>query len=167
MRTIAGYEIGLATESDLEGILDLQEANLPHRGGTLSARLSREWFETALETMPVVVARRNARLVGYLISSPLAAYAGVAVVGAMLRAYRGTPDAYVYGPICVADGERGRGLAGAMFEALRARLPGREGILFIRRDNAASLRAHARMGMQEVAEFTHSGAAFAVLSYVG
>ena len=124
MRTIAGYEIGLGTESDLDGILDLQEANLPHRGGTLSARLSREWLETALDTMPVVVARRNARLVGYLISSPIAGYAGVAVVEAMLQAYRGTPDAYVYGPICVADGERGRGLAGEMFEALRARLPG-------------------------------------------
>jgi hypothetical protein len=113
---IAGYETGLATGSDLDGILDLQEANLPQRGGTLSARFSREWFETALETMPVVVARRDARLVGYLISSPVAAYAGVAVVEGMLRALPGTPDAYVYGPTCVADGERGRGLAGAMFE---------------------------------------------------
>ncbi len=54
-----------------------------------------------------------------------------------------------------------------MFEALRARLPGREGILFIRRDNAASLRAHEKMGMRDVAGFTHGGAAFAVLSYVG
>jgi predicted GNAT family acetyltransferase len=85
----------------------------------------------------------------------------------MLRAYRGTSDAYVYGPICVDEAERGRGLAGAMFAALRARLPGREGVLFIRRDNAASLRAHARMGMREVAGFTHDDAVFAVLSYVG
>jgi L-amino acid N-acyltransferase YncA len=54
-----------------------------------------------------------------------------------------------------------------VFAALRARLPGREGVLFIRRDNAASLKAHARMGMREVAEFTHGGAVFAVLSYVG
>jgi L-amino acid N-acyltransferase YncA len=48
-----------------------------------------------------------------------------------------------------------------VFAALRARLPGREGVLFIRRDNAASLKAHARMGMREVAEFTHGGAVFA------
>jgi L-amino acid N-acyltransferase YncA len=164
---IAGYEIALATEGDLDGILDLQEENLPHRGGALSARFSREWFEAALETMPVVVARRDGQLVGYLVSSPIDAYAGVAVVDAMLRVHRGTPEAYIYGPICVAGGERGRGLAGAMFEALRARLPGREGILFIRRDNAASLRAHVRMGMEEVAEFTHDGSAFAVLSYLG
>ncbi len=36
----------------------------------------------------------------------------------------------------------------------------------MRRDNAASLRAHARLGMREAAEFTR-GAALAVLAYVG
>jgi predicted GNAT family acetyltransferase len=67
----------------------------------------------------------------------------------------------------VAEEARGWGLAAAMFAASRARLPGREGVLFIRRDNAASLRAHARMGMREVAGFTHGGAETAVLAYVG
>ena len=54
-----------------------------------------------------------------------------------------------------------------MFAALRAELPGREGILFIRRDNESSLRAHARMGMREVATFAHGNTDFAVLSYIG
>ena len=63
--------------------------------------------------------------------------------------------------------ERGRGIALAMFSALRQLLPGREGIAFIRRDNAASLRAHRRMGMREVAEFDHNGAAHVVIAYVG
>jgi L-amino acid N-acyltransferase YncA len=161
----AGYNIGLATEADIEGILGLQDRNQPDRGGTLSARFSRAWFETALAAMPVVVARCERRVVGYLVSSPLAAYADVPVVQAMLTAYSGTPDAYVYGPICIEETERGRGLAGAMFAELRARLPRREGVLFIRRDNAASLKAHVRMGMREVAEFTHGGIAFVVLSY--
>jgi predicted GNAT family acetyltransferase len=66
-----------------------------------------------------------------------------------------------------AEQARGRGLAGATFAALRARLPGREGVLLIRRGNVASLRAHARMGMREVAGFTHGGAETAVLAYVG
>ena len=162
----ANYEIDLANEHDIDGILDLQECNLPP-SGTLSARLPRAWFEAGMAAMPIVVARRDGHVVGYLASAPLAAGTGVPVIEAMLRAYRGAPDAYVYGPICVAEVERGRGLASAMFAALRERLPGREGILFIRRDNAASLRAHAKMGMQEVAEFTHDGALHAVLSYVG
>jgi hypothetical protein len=48
---------------------------------------------------------------------------------------------------------------------LRALLPGREGVLFIRSDNAASLQAHAKMGMRQLAAFQHDGAA--TLTYVG
>src|SRR3712207_3008585 len=114
------YEIGSATGDDISAILDLQERNLPDRGGTLSARLSRAWFEAAITAVPVIVARQAGRVVGYLVSSPLEAYAEVPVVRAMLQAYRGAPDAYVYGPICVEEAERGRGVVGAMFEALRA-----------------------------------------------
>jgi predicted GNAT family acetyltransferase len=50
---------------------------------------------------------------------------------------------------------------------LRRLEPGREGVLFIRRDNPASLRAHAKMGMREVADFVFEGRDFVVLSYVG
>jgi predicted GNAT superfamily acetyltransferase len=133
----------------------------------LSVRLPRAWFETAIVGMPVIGARRTSRLLGYLVSSSVAANAEVPLVRAMLEAYHGSAGAYVYGPICVEATERGRGVAGMMFADLRARLPGREGILFIRRDNAASLRAHTGMGMREVAGFDHQGTKFAVLSYIG
>ena len=53
------------------------------------------------------------------------------------------------------------------FAAPRARLRGREGGLCIRRDDAASVRAHTRMGMSGVAGFAHGGAETAVLAYVG
>jgi L-amino acid N-acyltransferase YncA len=161
-------KIARATAVDIDGILDLQERNQPERDGTLSAQLSRAWLEATLADMPVIVAKREGRVVGYLISASREAYVGVPVVEAMLRAYPGAaPDAYVYGPVCVAEEARGRGLARAMFAALRARLPGREGVLFIRRDNAASLRAHEKMGMREVAGLTYGGAEMAVLAYVG
>jgi hypothetical protein len=161
------YDIAPATEHDLDAILDLQDRNLPKSGGTLSARLAREWFETAIAAMPVIVAKRAGRLVGYLASAPVSGFAEVAVVQAMLEAYRGASDAYIYGPICVDEIERGCGVANGMFALLRARLPGREGILFIRCDNTASLRAHARMGMHDVAKFDHNGVRYLVLSYVG
>jgi predicted GNAT family acetyltransferase len=60
------------------------------------------------------------------------------------------PDCYLYGPVCVAESERGKGLARALFEELRARLPGRPAMLFVRADNAASLRAHRKMGMHDL-----------------
>jgi L-amino acid N-acyltransferase YncA len=44
-------------------------------------------------------------------------------------------------------------------------LAGREGIAFIRRDNAASRAVHARYGFREVAQFSHAGVDYLVVSY--
>ena len=164
---LSAVEIVRAAAGDVDGILDLQARNQPSRGGTLSASLPRERITAMMADLPAIVARRDGRVVGYLLSCSRNTNADVPVLRAMLDAYPGAPDAYVYGPICVDEAERGKGLAAAMFRELRRRLPGREGVLFIGRDNAASLSAHARMGMREVAGFTHGGAAFAVLAYVG
>ncbi len=160
-------QIGRAAREDIGGILALQEANQPERGGMLSARLPHAWFEASLDDLPIIVARRDRQVTGYLVAASRAAVADVPVIAAMLRAYPGTDDAYVYGPVCVAAEERGHRLAAAMFAALCAELPGREGILFIRTDNTASLRAHARMGAREVAMFEHDGIALAAFAYLG
>jgi L-amino acid N-acyltransferase YncA len=159
--------IALATPDDVGGILDLQECNLSENGGSLSVPFSRDWFEAAADDGQVIVARSNGRVAGYLVFCSFEAQAHVPIVQAMLKVYPGGPGAYNYGPVCVAESERGRGLAAAMFAELRVRLPHREAIAFIRRDNAASRSAHRKMGMQEVAEFTHDGVGFVVVAYGG
>lgn len=156
-----------ASMSDLDGIVALQAANQPERGGTLSACLTPARIAEMMSEMPLIVARRGGRLAGYLMTSTREMNADVPIIRAMLTAYPGTDDAYVYGPICVGVEERGKGLAHAMFSELRRMVPGREGILFIRRDNSASLRAHEKMGMCEAAGFMFDEIDFAVLSYFG
>lgn len=165
--TVMQADIGTATAVDLDGILELQEANQTAHGGTLSASLPRDRIAAMMGAMPLVVARRDRRVVGFLMTTTREMNADLPIVRAMFAAYHGTADAYVYGPICVGATERGKGLAQAMFAELRRLEPGREGILFIRHDNEASLRAHARMGMREVAGFQFNGFDFAVFSYVG
>jgi GNAT superfamily N-acetyltransferase len=165
--TGSDYDIALATQQDIQGIADLQESNLRSNGGALSVRFPREWFETAIAAMPIIVARSKGRIIGYVIATPVAAQAHVPIVHAMLRAYSGAPDSYIYGPICVAQSHRGRGVAAAMFEALKARLPGREGFTFIRADNTVSITVHAKMGLRELAEFIHEDTAYVVVGYVG
>jgi L-amino acid N-acyltransferase YncA len=160
-------DVGQASEADLDGIVELQAANQADRGGALSASFPRVRIAEMMREMPVIVARRGGRIVGFLMTGTRAMTADVPILGAMLAAYAGASDAYVYGPICVAAEERGQGLAQAMFSELRRLVPAREGILFIRRDNLASLRAHEKMGMREVASFLYSGREFAVLSYLG
>jgi len=128
-------EIGLAGPADIDGILDLQRENLPDRGGALSVEFSRDWFTKAIAAMPVIVARKEGAVVGFLVSSPFSAHGDVPMVQAMRCAYAGADGSYLYGPICIAESDRGRGLAGQMFAALRGELPGREGVLFTARDH--------------------------------
>ena len=164
---IPDVAVGTATERDLDGILDLQAANQPERGGLLAAELPRARVAEMVRAMPLVVARRHDRIVAFLMISRREMNDDVPIIRAMLDAYPGAADAYVYGPICVSEAERGRGLAQAMFAELRRLEPGREGILFIRRDNHASLRAHTKMGIREVAGFVFDGHEYVVLAYIG
>lgn len=161
-------EIGLATDRDLDDILALQKANQITNGGMLSVSFSRSQIATMMCAMPLVVARRDNRVVGFLLCSTIEQNSNVPILHAMLQVYPlHAKNAYVYGPICVDASERGKGLAQAMFAELQLKQPGREGILFIRRDNAASLKSHHKMGMREVAQFTFDGIEHLVLAYIG
>jgi predicted GNAT superfamily acetyltransferase len=165
--TAGDVEIGLAVRDDVAGILALQERNLRKNGGALSVPMSQEWLHASIGGMPIIVARRGGRVVGYVVSSTLAEQSADPILDGMLQAHPGSPDSYVYGPICVAESERGKGVARAMFEALKTQLPGREGFTFIRADNAVSRKVHAGMGMREAATFTVAGVAYVVVAYVG
>jgi hypothetical protein len=156
-----------AGERDLSEIVALLNENEAPRG-SLTGHFTRERIEASVREMPVMIARLGERLVGVLVSSPIVLVRDRPVLAQMLAVYPGGPDAYVYGPICVAEAARGLGVARMLYERLRAALPGREGILFIRRDNEPSLRAHQRLaGMQVRGEFTAEGVPFVVLSFVG
>jgi L-amino acid N-acyltransferase YncA len=153
-----------ADAADIDDILQLQNQNSPANGGALSVAFSRQWFAAAIPAMPVMVARCECRLIGYTLSSTFAAQAHVPIIQAMLQCHPIPHGAYLYGPVCVAQAERGRGLAGLLFAALRRELPGRRLLTFIRRDNIPSRRAHARMGLREAAEFTHAGETYLLMA---
>jgi predicted GNAT superfamily acetyltransferase len=121
---MASIELSSAAQSEIDGILALQEENQPEHGGLLSARSPRAWFEAALNDLPIIVARRSGRVVGYLVTASREATQNVPVIVAMLCAYPGASGSYVYGPVCVAADERGHGLAATIFAELRKLLPG-------------------------------------------
>jgi predicted GNAT superfamily acetyltransferase len=164
--TDAGYVVSVARTADIPDILALQAENQIHRGGALSGEFSADWFERAVQDMPIVIARRQERLAGYLVSSSRAATAHLPLPCAKYRAYPAAgPDAYNSGPLCIAASERGRGLAPRLFATQRSLLQGREGVAFIRTDNATSRAVHAKCGFREVAEFSHDGVAYLVVAY--
>ena len=161
-----GLDLRLATVDDVDDILALIQANDTTRGGAITGHFDRATIVAFLHDMPVVVARRGTRLAGVLVSSSIEAIGHIPVIAAMLDTWRGGADAYIYGPICIAAADRGQGLAEKLFGYLKAVLPGREGILFIRADNAASIRAHRdKLGMSPRGTFSLDGIDHVVLSY--
>lgn len=155
--------IGLAGPADVGELQWLLESNAPSHGGTLTGEFPREKVERWVASgMPVVVARDVSGIAGVLFSAERSDASPV--VAAMLRAWPGHSLAYVYGPVCIAARARGRRLPERLYAELRRLLPGREALLFIRRDNLASLRAHARLGMLQVAAFEHDETSYVVLS---
>jgi ribosomal protein S18 acetylase RimI-like enzyme len=163
----ADYEILLGTPEDIPGVLTLQEANLPHNGGNLSVRLNADWFQRAIREKSLLICRREGKIVGYVLGTSFGLKEPVAIIQSMLRAFPPPPDCYLYGPICVAETERGKGLASAMFKKLREHLFGRPAMLFVRADNPSSLQAHRKMGMQELGTFANEGVLYVALTYDG
>jgi len=164
---IAGYDISLGRVDDIPGILALQETNLVERGGSLSVRQTADWFRHAILEKSLVVGRNDRKVVGYVLGTSLVAKANVMIVQTMLRAFPPPPDCYLYGPVCVAENERGKGLAGALFEVLQTHMAGRPAMTFIRADNTASLRAHRKMGMSELGTFISESVPYNALRYSG
>ena len=162
---ITDYEISLGTPNDIPEILTLQELNLIERGGGLSVRQTADWFRHAIFEKSLVVGRRDGKVVGYVLGTSLTAQAHVVMVQAMLRAFPAPPDCYLYGPVCVAETERGKGLAAALFEVLKTHMDGRPAMTFVRADNAPSLRAHRKMGMRELGTFVSEGVPHIALTY--
>jgi hypothetical protein len=157
-------ETRAARIEDSELISALLTANAPGRGGALHGEwpigVVTKWIESGAS---VVVAMDGPKLVGVLFTSEKDQASAPPVV-AMLKAWPGSADAYVYGPVCVDQAARGLGVLEALYVQAVARLPGREAVLFINASNTRSLKAHARLGMVQVADFTLGEQAFVVLS---
>jgi L-amino acid N-acyltransferase YncA len=161
----ANYETGLATSDDIPAIVAMQEPNLNENGGGLSVRQTADWFRRTMAEMPIVVARRDGIVVGYALATSVAAKLHVGIVQTMLHAFPAPPNCYLYGPVCVAENERGNGLAGMLYQEMRARLPGRSAMSFVRSDNMPSLRANRKMGKKELGECIHDGVSYIVFAF--
>ena len=153
-----------ATLDDVERISGLLIANTVDRGGTLVGDWSVGVLRDCLAAgQLIVIATDAADFLGVLVTSEKSRALAPPVV-AMLAAWPGSADAYVYGPVCVDLAARGRGVIEALYAEVVTRQPGREAILFIKADNERSLRSHARLGMVQVASFALGADVFTVLS---
>ena len=85
----AVYLVSVAVADDIPEILALQSENQVSIGGALSVEFPAQWFENAIKDLPIVVARRAGRLVGYLVSSAPGSTQHLPLPQAKQRAYPG------------------------------------------------------------------------------
>jgi hypothetical protein len=152
-----------AVVDDAEAISALLMENGVEQGGALYG----EWsIGVVTGWISSVVATQGWRPIGVLFTSEKA-QASAPPVLAMLKAWPGLDDAYIYGPVCVDRHTRGTGVLEALYAEVVRRLPGREAILFINALNGRSLRAHVKLGLKDVSSFRLEGQEYLVFSSIG
>ncbi|HWF38349.1 MAG TPA: GNAT family N-acetyltransferase [Candidatus Acidoferrales bacterium] len=161
---MAGIVISQAQVADVDGIFELAWKNARENGGQLAVRFTREEIASSVQASSAAVARRKGKVIGFVLTRDKCGV-NPPILEAMFRAYPGAANAYSYGPVCVDASARGSGIAAMMFAELRKLLPGREGVLFIKASNETSLRAHRKMDMREVGEFTFENTRLIIFAY--
>ena len=169
--------------TDLDGVLALQEANLydaldpkQRQEGYLSVRFDSGQFAAMAADVAVIVAHEGVDVHGYLCASSNDYNARFPLLASMLAhagplSFLGRPLArqrtFVYGPVCVARADRGKGLLRGMYDRMRDELAGEfdAGVMFIAKGNPRSLGAHDRLGASIVGEFVHDARPFWILAF--
>lgn len=166
----------VSTPDEVEGILELQAANLP--AALTPERMASDGFVTVrhdpavLQRMndaaPAVIAKDGDRVVAYALVMPRTFAADVPILRPLFekldglswrgRRLRDQPRWFVMGQVCVSEGYRGRGifdgLYRAMAEAYRERFDFT--VTEVAARNTRSLRAHARVGFQTLQVYPDS-----------
>ena len=173
-----------AKPDDYTAILDLQSANYianlseeEREQGFLSAQFTPEQTAQIAEDLGTMVALVEDQVAGFLCAFRKEFSTGSPVIAKMLEAYdrlifAGRPlsafNSYIYGPVCIGRGYRGRGLLRGLYEAQKKDLTGQFeiGVAFVSRDNPHSLSAHvAGLGMSEAGDFEVKGNVYATLAF--
>jgi ribosomal protein S18 acetylase RimI-like enzyme len=154
----------VAHEAELEQILDLQRRNLPRNVD--EREIASQGFVTVEHTLdvlrrmhalaPSIVAKAGAELAGYALVMPVECRSFVPVLQPMFQRLETLgmlrQRFYVMGQICVAKPYRGRGVFDLLYGAHRERLRDRfdSVVTEVSVRNPRSLRAHQRVGFEEL-----------------
>jgi L-amino acid N-acyltransferase YncA len=177
-------ELRPVTPHDIADVLQLQAAcfigNLgpeDRGGGFVSSAFTRQQLEEIAKDGALVVASENDRVIGYLCAASCPYYQQFPLHAALIRhfpevRYAGRPlDSYrsfIYGPVCIHRGYRGRGILFELYQEL-LRLLGTKydlGVALISNDNHPSFSAHVRkLGMALVGNYEFKGEQFNIVAF--
>lgn len=160
------------TTADLQGVLDLQQANLSRNiplevqreQGFVTLQYTLEQMQRMHDLGPTVIAKDGERVVGYAITAMPGVRSFVPELETLFQMleeirYEGKPLSqhpfYVVGQVCVANGYRGQGIFDKLYAHHQTTYSDRFRLFItdISMRNTRSLRAHERVGFQIVHRF--------------
>jgi hypothetical protein len=177
-------QIDKATANDFDGILRLQKkyyfGNLTdeqRREGFLSAEFSLPQVKAMADDLGIFVARFRGNFIGYVGTSrmdllprpPILDAMTASIDGALMKAKRlSEMKLFIYGPACIDEQYRGKGvlrnLFGAVNLSLKESFDG--GIAFISTNNPRSYGAHVKgLGMEDLGTFNFSNSSYHLVGF--
>jgi len=177
-----GYQA--ARREHIPQILKLQEANLlsklpPERQGNgfVTTAITPQQYEQLIEQGDLFMAVEGEELRGYVVSSSWQFLSQWPIFAHMVTLFdqftfdgeRMTVDnSYQYGPICVDENHRGRGIVQGLYEFARKSMAARYpyGLTFINKRNPRSFVAHTRkLPLNVLIEFGFNGNEYYFLGF--
>jgi len=157
----------VADEAELAQILELQRSNLARNlderesaeNGFVSVEHTLDVLRRMHALAPSIIAKDGSDLAGYALVMPLECRSFVPVLEPMFRRLEALDvfrrRFYVMGQICVAKPYRGRGVVDLLYHAHRERLRGIFDCVVteVSVRNGRSLRAHQRIGFEELERY--------------
>jgi hypothetical protein len=174
-------EFRRAIDADYTQIVDLQLRNLDvnlnndqKSGGFLSGYFEEPALRRMNEDMCVLVCAEGALVAGFIGLSSLEFNRNLGMPGALVAAARshefdGKPllewTSSLCGPVCIEEQFRGIGLFAQLYEQIPNFIPQcKLAITSVSTENARSLRAHEKVGLQRVFEFSWNEKTFVCLA---
>jgi GNAT superfamily N-acetyltransferase len=174
----------IATELDIEGILNLQAQNLYTNlssdelaDGFVTTPFTPELIRSLLAQDGAFIAESEGRIVGYILAGGWEFYSQWEIFRLMVDrlpelSFQGKKIAvdrsFQYGPVCVDRAFRGSGILSQLFETMQSNFAPRFpiGVTFINKLNHRSLAAHHRkLNFEIIDEFEFNNGHFHTLAF--
>ncbi len=176
-----------AREGDLPALAALQDANLltniapevQSEQGFVTTPYAPDTMRLFIARSGAFVAEQDGEVVGYAFAGAWHLYDTWPIFPYMvsrlaeLPPFAGVPviaeNSFQYGPVCVAEPTRGRGVPAALFAHVRASYAPRFplGVTFINKRNTRSLAAHQRkLGFAVIDEWSYGAESFYSLAFL-
>jgi L-amino acid N-acyltransferase YncA len=165
-------DVRRATPLDMDGVFQLQAASFignlraeDRAEGFVSVEFTAQQFDAMAADCALIVAVEQQQVLGYLCSASVDYCRQFPLLAALIQRfpelrYAESPlDSYrtfIYGPVCIARSQHGRGLLHALYQELLRAISVRYdlGVALISKENPRSFEAHVRkLGMTHVGEY--------------